>query len=64
MASKPSNKVEKWTGRRIDFVAYSTVLAKRREALDEPDLPKNSGKNRTDSKKALLKAIESVGGKW
>ena len=30
----------------------------------EPDLPRNSGANRTESKKALLKAIEDAGGKW
>ncbi len=30
----------------------------------EPDLPRNSGKNRTASKRALLKAIEDIGGKW
>ena len=30
----------------------------------EPDLPRNSGERRTESKKALLKAIEEAGGKW
>jgi hypothetical protein len=27
-------------------------------------VPRNSGKNRTPSKRALLKAIEDAGGKW
>ena len=30
----------------------------------EPDLPRNSGERRTESKKALLMAIEEAGGKW
>jgi hypothetical protein len=28
------------------------------------EVPLNSGKNRTASKRALLKAIEEAGGKW
>lgn len=28
------------------------------------DIPRNSGKRRTASKRALLKAIEDAGGKW
>jgi hypothetical protein len=28
------------------------------------DIPRNSGKRRTASKRALLKAIEAAGGKW
>jgi len=32
--------------------------------LGEPDLPRNAGKNRNPSKRALLKAIEDAGGKW
>lgn len=30
----------------------------------EFDLPRNSGENRTESKKALLNTIADVGGKW
>lgn len=29
-----------------------------------PELPRNSGKRRTASKRALLKAIEEAGGRW
>jgi hypothetical protein len=29
-----------------------------------PDLPRNSGERRTQSKKALLKAIKDAGGDW
>lgn len=39
-------------------------VAKRRAELGEPELPRNAGKNRTPSKRALLKAIKDAGGKW
>ncbi|MFN5128175.1 MAG: hypothetical protein ACK519_06955 [Sphingomonadaceae bacterium] len=48
---------------------FGAEVLRRREAYKakygrEPDLPRNSGENRTESKKALLKAIEDAGGKW
>jgi hypothetical protein len=64
MASKRLKADENWTGRRIDFPAFSDALSKRRAELSEPDLPRNSGANRTESKKALLKAIKDIGGEW
>jgi hypothetical protein len=39
-------------------------VAARKAELGLPDLPRNSGKRRTASKRALLKAIEEAGGKW
>jgi hypothetical protein len=36
----------------------------RRAETGITDLPRNSGKRRTPSKLALLKAIEDAGGKW
>ena len=39
-------------------------LAARRAELGIPELPRNAGKNRTASKRALLKAIKDAGGKW
>ncbi|WP_067738203.1 hypothetical protein [Novosphingobium naphthalenivorans] len=43
-------------------------IARRAEALAQEtgavEVPRNSGKNRTASKRALLKAIEDLGGKW
>jgi len=39
-------------------------LSERLAALGSPPPPRNSGKRRTASKKALLKAIERAGGKW
>jgi len=39
-------------------------LARRKAELGLPDLPRNAGTRRTPSKRALLKAIEEIGGKW
>jgi hypothetical protein len=43
---------------------FSDALSKRRAELGNPELARNSGKNRTESKKALLKAIKDAGGNW
>jgi hypothetical protein len=64
MASKQLKSDPAWAGRRVDFPAFSLALAKRRAELGEPELPRNAGKDRTPSKRALLKAIEEAGGKW
>jgi hypothetical protein len=53
-----------WSGKRIDHAQYAAQLETRRELLGQPELPRNSGTRRTESKKALLKAIEDAGGKW
>lgn len=39
-------------------------VSARKAELGLPDLPRNAGENRTPSKRALLKAIEDIGGKW
>ena len=48
----------------VDMAELGARLAKRKAELKLPDLPRNSGKNRTPSKRALLKAIEDAGGTW
>ena len=48
----------------VSFEEFQRDLARRREALSEINMPRNSGKRRTESKKALLKAIKDAGGKW
>lgn len=60
-----------WTGRVIKMAELGASIAKRRAelGLDDaagPELAelRNAGKNRTPSKRALLKAIEDMGGKW
>jgi hypothetical protein len=47
-----------------DFREFAADLARRREALGEINMPRNSGKRRTASKKALLKAIKYAGATW
>lgn len=39
-------------------------IARRAEALGGVKVPRNAGKNRTPSKRALLKAIKDAGGQW
>lgn len=48
----------------IDMAEFGHALAARRADLGNPELPRNSGKRRTASKRALLKAIEEAGGRW
>jgi hypothetical protein len=55
---------KQWKGRRVDFPAFSDALSKRRTELGNPELERNSGERRTESKKALLKAIKDAGGTW
>jgi hypothetical protein len=53
-----------WPGPRVDFADFAARLAARRAELGQPELPRNSGKRRTPSKRALLKVIEANGGRW
>jgi hypothetical protein len=39
-------------------------ISRRRAELGQIEIPRNSGNRRTESKRALLKAIEEAGGKW
>lgn len=48
----------------ITLEALGDRIAKRRAELGIPEAPRNAGQNRTPSKRALLKAIEDLGGKW
>lgn len=44
---------------------FGRDVLRRRAALGTSFvLPRNAGNRRTESKKALLKAIEGAGGKW
>jgi hypothetical protein len=64
MESTLSKTDDSWTGRRIDFEAFSVALSERRAETGITDLPRNNGRRRTTSKKAMLAAIEAAGGKW
>lgn len=57
-ASTPSNPPA------VKFEDFAADIARRREAAGNPELPRNSGKRRTASKRALLKAVRDAGGKW
>ena len=48
----------------IDMAEFGRRIAARKAELGIPDPPRNAGNNRTASKRALLKAIEELGGKW
>ena len=52
----------------VTLTELGTRIARRAEALAQEtgavEVPRNSGGNRTASKRALLKAIEGLGGKW
>jgi hypothetical protein len=50
----------------ISLDAFGRDIARRRAELGitDADIPRNSGKRRTESKKALLKAIKEIGGNW
>jgi hypothetical protein len=48
----------------ISLEEFGRDVERRRQMLGKVDMPRNSGKRRTASKQALLKAIEEAGGKW
>lgn len=50
--------------RPIGFADWVDYLRERRSANPDLVVPRNAGNRRTDSKKALLKAIEQAGGDW
>ncbi|HEX8383329.1 MAG TPA: hypothetical protein VF592_08140 [Sphingomonas sp.] len=65
MASKTSADTSPdWPGRTVQHEACALPLSARRAALGRPEMPRNAGNCRTDSKRALLAAIEKIGGRW
>jgi hypothetical protein len=60
MVSQTSNADRK----AIPLADFVADIERRRQETGITDLPRNSGKRRTESKKALLKAINDVGGNW
>ena len=63
MASKML-KADKAEEPVVDMAAFGRDLARRRAEAGNPEAPRNNGKRRTASKRALLKAIEDAGGRW
>ncbi|MBX9664323.1 hypothetical protein [Novosphingobium sp.] len=48
----------------VTLEAMAERLAARRAEIGEIEIPRNSGKRRTASKRALLAEIEKLGGEW
>lgn len=44
----------------IDMAAYGAKLAARRAELGEPVMARNGGAGRTESKRALLEAVDAA----
>lgn len=65
---KTSSDGEQNWGEPIDLAAFGRALAQRRAAYEAEKgpvpAPRNDGKRRTPSKKALLRAIAATGKKW
>jgi hypothetical protein len=50
--------------RAIPIAEFAARIERRRAKTGITDLPRNSANRRTESKKALLRAIKDIGGKW
>jgi hypothetical protein len=48
----------------VPLAEFVADIERRRAETGITKLPRNSGKRRTASKRALLKAIEEAGGTW
>ena len=48
----------------VPLEEFAAEVARRGQAGGNPDMPRNAGKRRTASKRALLKGIEAAGGRW
>jgi hypothetical protein len=60
-----ASQTSKTKPRRATPVAeFAARIERRRQETAITELPRNSGERRTESKKALLKAIKDLGGKW
>jgi hypothetical protein len=59
-----ASRTSKPKAKAIPLADFAADIERRRQETGITEIPRNSGKRRTQSKKALLKAIESAGGKW
>jgi hypothetical protein len=48
----------------VTLEALAGRVAGRKTAMGDIEIPRNQGKRRTGSKRALLKAIKDAGGVW
>jgi len=56
--SKPD--MENWPGRHIDMAEYGRTLADHLAKNGPIPAPRNAGKRRTESKRALLEAVNAI----
>jgi hypothetical protein len=59
-----ASKILKTKHKPVPLAMFARDVARRKAASGITDLPQNSGKRRTDSKKALLKAVDAAGKSW
>lgn len=59
-----ASQTSKAKGKSIPLAEFVADIERRRAETGITELPRNSGKRRTASKRALLKAIEEAGGTW
>jgi hypothetical protein len=50
--------------RPVPLAIFAADIERRRQAASVTDVPRNAGDRRTESKRALLAAIEQAGGRW
>jgi hypothetical protein len=53
-----------WSREAVALDAFERDVARRREAAGTIAMPRNSGARRTDSKRALLAALDQTGARW
>ncbi|MEO9599716.1 hypothetical protein [Parasphingorhabdus sp.] len=59
-----ASKILKNKRKPVPLAIFARDVARRKAVSGITDLPQNSGKRRTESKKALLKAVDAVGKSW
>ena len=59
-----ASQTSKAKARAAPLAEFVADIDRRRAETGIADLPRNSGKRRTASKRALLKAIEAAAGEW
>ncbi|ASK89761.1 hypothetical protein SPHFLASMR4Y_03028 [Sphingorhabdus sp. SMR4y] len=59
-----ASKILKNECKPVPLATFARDVARRITLSGITDLPQSSGKCRTDSKRALLKAIEATGKSW
>ncbi|NCP00909.1 MAG: hypothetical protein GW862_11935 [Sphingomonadales bacterium] len=59
-----ASKISKNERKPIPLATFAQDVARRKAMSGVTELPQNSGKRRTKSKKALLKAVDAAGKSW